>query len=275
LRETRIIDPHLLHRGQHLDRRRLGDVLDDAAVGEEEDPIGHRGGARIVRHHHRRLAELVDRLPQEPQHLAAGRGIEIPRRLVREDHLRPRHEGSRERDPLLLTAGELRRPMRAPLGEPEAAEQFVEPPAVGLLAGDRERQDDVLLRRQHREEVEELEDEADLLAPEHGQLLVGEPPDLDAVEDDASAGRAIEPSHDVHQGRLTGARGPHDRGQTPVGDIERDAAQGIDRGIALAVAADEVRRGGDGAGGRVRRLDGRLCGDGDGRHRSSSCCVDW
>ena len=49
---------------------------------------------------------------------------------------------------------------------------------LGLLAGDRERQDDVLLRGQHRQQVEELEDEADVLAAQPRQLRVGERRDL-------------------------------------------------------------------------------------------------
>jgi hypothetical protein len=49
--------------------------------------------------------------------------------------------------------------VRAPPREAEGLEQAVDPLALGLLARDRERQDDVLLGAQHREEVEELEDE--------------------------------------------------------------------------------------------------------------------
>ena len=48
--------------------------------------------------------------------------------------------------------------------DPDRLEQLLEPLVLGLLAGDRERQDDVLLRGQHRQQVEELEDEADVIA---------------------------------------------------------------------------------------------------------------
>jgi len=66
--------------------------------------------------------------------------------------------------------------------------------------------------------VAELEDEADMLAPERRL---------------ARAGRA------------------HDRGQAAVGDVEGDAAQRLDAGVALAVAADELRcRDGYGLGWR-------------------------
>ena len=45
---------------------------------------------------------------------------------------------------------------------PTVVEQLVEPRPVGLAAGDRQRQEDVLLGGQHRQQVEELEDEADV-----------------------------------------------------------------------------------------------------------------
>ena len=48
------------------------------------------------------------------------------------------------------------------------------PLVVGLDAGEREREHDVLLRREHREQVEELEDEADVLAAQQRQVVVAE-----------------------------------------------------------------------------------------------------
>jgi hypothetical protein len=44
----------------------------------------------------------------------------------------------------------------------------VEPPGVGLLARQIERQGDVLLGRQHRQQIEGLEHEADAVAPQAG-----------------------------------------------------------------------------------------------------------
>ena len=55
---------------------------------------------------------------------------------------------------------------RFPVGQPDALQQALEELGIGLLAGDRQRQLDVLLGVEHGEEVEELEDEADVVAPE-------------------------------------------------------------------------------------------------------------
>ena len=93
---------------------------------------------------------------------------------------------------------------------PGLLEQLLEPAPVGLLAGDRERQDDVLLGRQHRQQVEELEDEADVLAAEPRQLRVGERRDLRRPRSSrVPARRLVEAGEDVHQRRLARSpRGP-------------------------------------------------------------------
>ena len=75
----------------------------------------------------------------------------------------------------------------------------------------------------------------------------------------------VEAGEDVHERRLAGARRAHDRGQAALGDVDRDAAQGVDGGVALAVAADDVARGHDGvavAGDSGAVLDGGDCMDG-------------
>ena len=61
--------------------------------------------------------------------------------------------------------------------------------------------------------------------------------DLVAVDRDGARGRAVEAGEDVHQRRLAGAGRAHDGGELPARDLERDAAQGVDGGVALAVAA--------------------------------------
>ena len=57
---------------------------------------------------------------------------------------------------------------------PTVLDQLVQPCRVGLAAGELERQRDVLGRREHREQVEELEDEADVVAPQPRERRVVE-----------------------------------------------------------------------------------------------------
>ena len=53
-------------------------------------------------------------------------------------------------------------------------------------------------------------------------------------------GRLVEAGEDVHERRLARARRAHDGGQAARGDVDRDAAQRVDGGVAVAVAADDV-----------------------------------
>ena len=126
-------------------------------------------------------------------------------------------------------------------GEADAVEQVLEELRIGLLAGDRERQQDVLLGREHRQQVEELEDEADVLAAQERHGAIGQRADVLARDLDLPGGRLVERREQVHQGRLARARRPHHGHQLAAVHLQRHPAQRVDRGLTLAVAAGEVR----------------------------------
>src|SRR5207247_6971679 len=72
----------------------------------------------------------VATLRQRPQEFENGRarvGVEISRRLVREEHRGTRHEGSRDRDPLLLPARQTARWMAEALTEAELDQERTRP----------------------------------------------------------------------------------------------------------------------------------------------------
>ena len=130
-----------------------------------------------------------------------------------------------------------------------------------LAAGERERQDDVLVGGQRGEQVEALEDEADLVAAQLRELLLLEPGDLDAVDADPAAGGLVEAGEDVHERALAGAGRAHDGREPALGDVDVDVAQGVHGGVALAVGAREAARRDDGAAGAAlgeERLAGEL-----------------
>ena len=157
------------------------------------DAVGDRGGVRVVGDHDRRLA-----VARRPSRAAASRisplvvesrlpvgssanmtvGCETSARAI----------ATRCCWPPESSDGRCVRRSPRPTLAISSSTQAV----VGLAAGEREREEDVLLRRQHRQQVEELEDEADVLAAELGQLVVVERGDLVAVDPDLarrSAGR--------------------------------------------------------------------------------------
>jgi hypothetical protein len=90
-----------------------------------------------------------------------------------------------------------------------------------------ERQLDVVQRGGAGQQVEGLEDEADFLVADAGELVVVELGDVVAVEPVLALGGRVEAADQVHQGGLAGAGGAHDGDVLVVLDAERDAAQGV------------------------------------------------
>ena len=154
---------------------RFEHLVDDLPVGEEDHPVGVGGGVGVVGDHDDGLAELAHRVAQETEHLGAGAGVEVAGRLVGEDDLGPGDQGPGAGDPLLLAAGQLAGPVPEPVAQADGVDDRVEPVLVGLAPGDGQRQQDVLLRGQRGQQVELLEDEADLVPAQGRQGLVRQP----------------------------------------------------------------------------------------------------
>ena len=211
------------------------------------------------------LAELVDRTAQQAEDLATGARVEVARRLVGEQHHRPCDERPGDGDALLLSARELRGPVVEAVAQAHAIDQRSELAAVDRTPGDGERQREVLGGAQHRQQVERLEDEADLVAAQCGELALLQPGDLDAVDLDRAGGGPVEPGEEMHEGRLARARRAHDGRQPAALEIDGRAAQRVHDGVALAVASREAARPHDGVGHHPRPRRGLATG-GDGEH---------
>src|SRR6185295_10841043 len=80
-------------------------------------------------------------------------------------------------------------------------------PLAARDAGLRLRQLDVLERRQHRQQEEALEHEADPQQPELAALRVALRPDVATVEEQLAARRRVHAAEDVQQRGLAAARG--------------------------------------------------------------------
>ena len=100
----------------------------------------------------------LDRL----EHEDAGLAVERAGRLVAQQDRGSLGDGARNGDALLLAAGELRREVMQPVVEPDQLQRHR---GVHGLRRDLGDEGDVLQRGQARDQVVELEDEADVLAP--------------------------------------------------------------------------------------------------------------
>ena len=110
-----------------------------------------------------------------------------------------------------------------------------------------------------RHQVEGLEHEPDVVAPQDRELVVVEGAEVGVADEGLPGGEAVQAGHAVQQRGLARAGRAHDRGEAPGGELDRDAVEGAHLGLALAVDLDRVDGPGRGLLCHVRR-DG--CGDG-------------
>ncbi len=126
------------------------------------------------------------------------------------------------------------------------------------------------------EEIEGLEDEADLLVANAGELVVVELGDVVAVEPVVALRGRVEAADEVHQRGFAGAGGAHDGDVLVVADAEVDAAQGVDLLVAHLVGLPEIVGDDDvagvGAGGVAGGDRGFDCGF-DGHPVLRRCCL--
>ena len=114
---------------------------------------------------------------EEPHDLLPAAGVEVARRLVGKKDGRVVGQRPGQGDPLLLTAGKLRRPMLFPAQEPNGLEHLGHPlpPPFRVFSVEEERDLGILPSRGVRKEVEVLE-----FKPEHA-VSAGYIPGLVAV----------------------------------------------------------------------------------------------
>ena len=98
------------------------ELVDDVAVGEEDDPVGVGRRHGVVGDHHDRLAELPHGLAHEGEDLGAGAAVEVAGGLVGEDDLRAAGEGAGHGHALLLATGELAGPVLEAVAEPDGVD---------------------------------------------------------------------------------------------------------------------------------------------------------
>ena len=143
------------------------------AVGHAHQAAAALGELEIVGDEDQRRLPPPLQAEQQIDHLLAGLAVEIAGRLVGEDDLRARAERAGDGDALLLAARELRREMIGAMREADFAPAAPRADVEGIgLAGELQRQRDVLERRHGRHQMERLEDDADVGAAHERQLVL-------------------------------------------------------------------------------------------------------
>src|SRR5699024_4724284 len=142
---------------------------------------------------------------------------------------------SRARYALLLPTGELVGLVIEAIGQADCRDHGVEPLRIHLAAGNVQGQRDVLLRGQRRDEVECLEDEADVVAAQLGQLGVSQLRDVDVTDVYGAGSRGVQGGHAMHERGFARTRRSHDGGELTGEKVDVDAAQSDHLRIAMPV----------------------------------------
>jgi hypothetical protein len=118
----------------------------------------------------------------------------------------------------------------------------------GCAAGDVHRQRDVLERRQRRQQVEGLEDEADLVPAQRREPLVVQTAECGVADDGITAAERVETGHAVHERRLARPGRAHDRCEAAAGEGDVDGVERDDAGVTVAVHLGQRASAGGGHG---------------------------
>jgi hypothetical protein len=220
--------------GRIVELDRAADLLDAAGVQHRHAVGGRVRLLLVVRHVDRGDAELALQVLQLRAHLDAQLGVEVGERLVEQEHIRLDHQRARERDALLLTAGELRRPPIGKRSEPDQLEDSAHParhlgtrnlPALqaeGDIAGD----------GHVRPQRIALEHHADVARP--GRKLG----DVAPTDQDASGRRRAEAGDQAQQRGLAGTGRPQEGEELARRDGERHVVEHRRRVVGEADVID-------------------------------------
>src|SRR6185312_3025736 len=234
-------------------RQRLVDEAPRGGVPRVQEHVGHRAvfhDAAGIEHRHAvadaahhvhlvgdqhdgELEFAIDR-GQQIEHGRRGLRVERAGGLVAQQDLRAVRQCAGDAHALLLAAGELRGVLVRVLGQTHALQQLAHAGAdfrCVPLAGEAQRERDVVRHRLRGEQVEVLEDHADAPAL-RAQRRFGQRGHLGVADQDAPAAGPFQQVDQPDQGGLAGAGMADDAEHLAIQDVE---AERLQRGDVLAV----------------------------------------
>ncbi len=176
----------------------------------------------------------------EFQDFGSGVGIEIAGGLVGQEDRGIEGERAGDGYALTLAAGKLVGEVVEALSQLDELEQGAGA-LVDLLAFEPlevERQGHIFEAGEARQEIEKLEDEADFVAAEAGEVIVRKCCDRLAVDADLTGGGPVETADEVEEGRFAGAGGADDGDHLAPFDVEIDGIEGHYFAFAVEMFGD-------------------------------------
>src|SRR5947209_8637195 len=176
--------------------------------------------------------------------LRGGDGVEIRGRLVRQHQLRLTGHGPRNGHALPLAAGELVGTLPALIAQSDLL-QPVEHACAPLRRRyvlQQQRVLNVLVRGEHRNEVEGLEDEAERVAARGGEAMERNGRDVDSVDQNPSRIRFVDTADQVEQRRLAAARRTGQCQKIAAVDVERNSRERAHAHAAERVGSRDIEQ---------------------------------
>src|SRR4029453_1758894 len=169
--------------------------------------------------------------------------VERAGRLVGEDDMRIVDQRAGDGD-ALLAAGQLGRLMGLAMRKADLGQAFLRLLARAFVAVPRveEGQRHVIEGARAREQIEVLEDEAQLLVPVGGKLVGAEASELTAFDLERSGGRRVEGADKIHESRFARARGAGHGEIFAPGNFDADSLERCNRAAAEPVSLHQIAR---------------------------------
>ena len=205
--------------------------IDDAAVEEGDDAMADVGGLMAVGDEHDGGAGLIGEFAEQSEDVGAVFGVEVAGGFVGEDDAGSVDEGACDGDALLFAAGELGRFRGGAMLDADALEKLLDAwVTFGCWNADQlEGEFDIFEDGEGWEEVEELEDGADLGSAEEGETLGIELAELGGADADGAGVGAVDAAEAIEEGGFAAARGSHEgdafAGMDGKGDVAENGAR--------------------------------------------------
>jgi hypothetical protein len=214
----------------------------DLAVGEADRAVCVLGDIRIVRDQEHG-PPIGIQLLQKREHFLAGAAVERAGGLVGENDLRLVHQRARDRNALLLSAGEFGRPVLGCGRRVRAARAGARPRCARFSAPGIDRRNFHVFRgRDRRQQIEALKYESEGAAAQRRQFVERKRRYVVSRDAIAAAGRPVEAADDVHERRFAGARRTHDGDEFAGFDRERHAVERAHHRLAVGIEPPHVLR---------------------------------
>ncbi len=194
--------------------------LDQLPPFKAQHPIRQVAIARVVAHQQETGAGIAHRAHHQGHHLLGVVFIKAPGGFVGEQPTGLMNEGTGQRHPLALAAGELLRPGVAFVAHAKAREQGIEAPIVLGQVVYLKGQGEVLGHGQGRQQVEILIDDAEMAATQAGPLVCRQGVEAGLFQPDLPLVRGDETGDEVEQGGLATAALPQQQAGFPRGEGE-------------------------------------------------------